>query len=193
MNRYIRLRGLEISVEKCGLIQGEPKIADLPRHYINNSEIIPKDSIKVLGVPINKHLQLDYDDKETMQKIVQDKKLLRHLKISRLILSTLVQRQMFESSLRSLLIYNYIPMLAIDAKARIWAEKNFIFTITYILGIPRYVPHGLISIMTNMHNSDETIQEQLPRVGEISTAAMAADRHIWSWGRSFAWVVYWHT
>jgi len=100
-----------------------------------------------------------------MGKINQAKKLLRHLKISKLISNTSEWRQLFESFLRSLLIHNFTPMLAIDAKARIWADKNFTYAVAYILGIPRYVPHGLIQLMTNMSSTDESVQEQLIKGG----------------------------
>jgi len=170
INRYVLLRGLEISAEKYELIHilgpgRRPKTKDLPSYHINGSEITPKDSIKVLEVPIDEHLQLDYGNEEVMGKINQAKKLLRHLKISKLISNTSEWRQLFESFLRSLLIYSYTPMLAIDTKARIWADKNFTYAVAYILGIPRWFPHGLIQLMTNMSNTDESVQEQLIKGG----------------------------
>jgi len=190
INRYILLRGLEISAEKCELLHilgpgRRPKIDELPRYHVNGSEIIPKNSIKLLGVPIDQYLQLDYDREEIMGKLDQVKKLLRHLKLSKLVLNTTEWRQLFESFLRSILIYNYILLLAIDTKARIWAKKNLIYALTYTLGIPRYVPHALVLLLTNMTTVDESVQDQLIKGGTKSTAARVLGKHTSYWKRFF--------
>jgi len=120
----MQLRGLEISPEKCELLHvigpgRRPKSEDLPRYSIAGHEIASKEFIKILGVPIDKYLQLKYDTDEVMDKINQAKKFLRQLKISGLVTGMHEWRELFESFLRSVLVHNYTPILAIDVKARI--------------------------------------------------------------------------
>jgi len=59
INRYMQLRGLEISPEKCELLHvigpgRRPKEEELPRYMLANHEIAPREFIKILGVPVYK-------------------------------------------------------------------------------------------------------------------------------------------
>jgi len=68
---------------------------------------------------------------------------------------------LFEALVKSLLIQNFIPMLAIDPRAGIWADKNFLYTIMYTFGFPRFTSHSLLQAMLQIEATGETVQKQL--------------------------------
>ena len=82
INHYIKSRGLSISAEKCELIHiigpgRRPSERDLPKLQIDGQTIRPKDHLKILGVPINRYLQLRIEDEGTLEKLDETKRLLR--------------------------------------------------------------------------------------------------------------------
>ena len=142
-----------------------PELEDLPRYSIAGHEIASREFIKILGVPIDKCLQLKYDTDEVMDKVNQAKEFLRHLKISGLVTNMHEWKELFESFLKSVLVHNYTPILAIDVKARIWVGRNLVYAIPYGLGIHSLVPHSLIQLLTGLDNTEETVQDQLVKGG----------------------------
>jgi len=63
--------------------------------------------------------------------------------------------------LKSILIYNFIPLLAIDVRAQIWADKNMLYAVMYAFGMPRYASHSMIQVLANLETAREVTQKQL--------------------------------
>ena len=124
IDRYLRERGLEISTEKSELMHilgpgRRPKANTLPSYHINGGTITPRDQIKILGVTITDQLLLKTENEDTVARLDKAIKLLRHLSISRLVTGSQEWSTRFEAFLKSLLAHDFIPLLAIDGKARV--------------------------------------------------------------------------
>jgi len=166
INQYIRDRKLEISTEKSELIHiigpgRRPKEYELPRLTISDCVIEAKNRLKILGIPITQTLLLYIEDEGIQQKLANSKRLLRYLKASRIVCNMNEWKVLFEALVKSILIYNFIPMLAIDVRAQIWADKNMIYTIMYALGLSKHTSHNLIQILTNCETAYETAYRQI--------------------------------
>jgi len=166
IDNFIRSKGLEISAEKSELMHiigpgTRPKPDDLPSYSIGGRRIDQKDYMKILGVPIDKHMQLRIEDEDTWSKLAKAKKLLRYLRMYNVIDNTKDWKILFEALVKSLLIQNFIPMLAVDPRARIWADKNFLYTMMYTFCFPRFTSHNLLQTMLQVEDTAETVQKQL--------------------------------
>jgi len=142
INHYIKSKGLMISTEKSELMHiigpgRRPKDQDLPEYYIPGRGIRQEEHIKILGIPINKFMELRIEDESTNEKLAKTKRLLRFLKIHNIVASSNDWQLLSESLLKSVLVHNFIPLMATDNKARIWADKNLLYGIMYTLGLPR--------------------------------------------------------
>ena len=124
-------------------------------------EIAPKDCLKILGIPIGTFSQSKYDNKDIQDKIDKGKKLLIQLKIGKLASGTHEWSMLFESFLKSILIHNFTPLLAIDAKARTWADRSLIHVLIYALALPRFVPHSMIQLFAQLDITEEIVKKQL--------------------------------
>jgi len=78
---------------------------------------------------------LDTEEEDMTARLDKARKLLRHLSINRIVMNNLEWNTLFEAYLKSLLIHNFIPLLALDSRARGWAGKNIIHSMIYALGV----------------------------------------------------------
>jgi len=123
INRYLKENGLEVSGEKSELMHvlgpgRRPRKEDLPTYRIDDQTIKPKNKIKILGVTITEQLLLDTEEEDMTARLDKARKLLRHLSINRIVMNNLEWNTLFEAYLKSLLIHNFIPLLALDSRAR---------------------------------------------------------------------------
>jgi len=142
----IRSKGLEISQENSELLHivgpgRRPKDQDLPEYYIAGRGIRQEEHLKILRIPINRFMELRIEDDNTNEKLAKAKKLLRFLRMHNIVFSTSEWKVLFESLLKSVLIYNFIPLMATD-KAR-------------------YVSHNMIQVLYHMETEDEITQKRL--------------------------------
>jgi len=82
-----------ISTEKSELMHiigpgRRPKDQDLPEYYISGRGIRQEEHIKILGIPINKFMELRIEDESTNEKLAKTKRLLRFLKIHNIVASS---------------------------------------------------------------------------------------------------------
>jgi len=94
-------------------------------------------------------------------------------------MSSLEWSILFEALLKSLLAHNFIPLLAIDSRARDWVDKNINQAVMYALGLPRYMPQSVLRLFTNIETCHETVARQLIK-GKTHLESSGSLRHAYA-------------
>ena len=152
---------LKINPTKCSTMCIYDGIRGQHRHdyKIYGQNISEVKHMKILGVTVNHLLKLKTQSQD--DAIKRNVELLQKLNHYGVIKEPKQWQMIIDSYLRSTIIINNAPILAIDPKAREWADNTMIKCIKTIFKWPRNVSNKLTCLITNSMSAELTIENYI--------------------------------
>ena len=126
-------------------------------YRINGQQIQEVKQMKILGITISHLFRLVTDSQS--ENINRNTELLRRLNYYKVIKEANQWRMIIDSYLKSIIIINNAPIMAVDSKAREWANKTMINCLKIIFRWPQNVSNKLTLLVTNTITAELTIEQ----------------------------------
>lgn len=142
---------LEIEAQKCSLmfIHVNKYIRDMIKVRINKVKIKTVDTMSILGVNFTKTLRFDYKILGESENLIKNTYLLQKIQALGIIKETAVWKVLINSLIKSIIISNNFPILALDRVSRVKVEKEFAKAVKFIFTWSPFTSNKTVRMLTH--------------------------------------------
>lgn len=152
--------GLELSAEKSSIyhIHNKRKMIPTGELKIANTIIPCHNTLNILGLSLNKNLKLDRNSIDSNAKLKENIRMLSQVQQMGIITSASEWQDLINSYIRSILITNNYPILAIDPTDRTWLDKYLIKVYRHIFDWPQNSSCKAIRLLTHQKSIESEVR-----------------------------------
>ena len=152
---------LKINPDKCSFMPIFSHQDDQKRieYEINGSRIKRTKEMRILGIWINTRFRLIQGRQN--KKIKENTEILYNYNKYGIVKGKKQWKMMIDSYIRSIIIINNLPILAIDEKGREWADRKMCECLKRIFNWTGNISNKLVNLITGNESANITIEKQL--------------------------------
>lgn len=160
--RHLKDLDLTVNADKTEYmtIKARSRTAETAVYLINGKQLKRTKKLNILGIPITNKLRLDTKDEVLKSKIVDTINKLQHLNKLGLVKTAKQWNIILNATLNSIIRDNYLPILAIDKDAAIWADNTLNRAMKLIFDWTRKIPNKIILLITKSQTTRVYVQKQ---------------------------------
>lgn len=164
---------LDVDPDKCNmmLINVEKRIRDKMNIRINDTNIQIVKEICILGVKFDNTLRLNMDSITKNDKLATNVYLLQRLTTLNILQNNEEYKTIISSLIKSILLINNFPILAIDSKSRAKVEKEYMKIIKYIFSWNPYVSNKVVKMIFMQESFKNEIEKLIYKKEQYETGS----------------------